>query len=63
MGEKQKSNRITILLLVSLLQMGVSALLLNNLSMDGWSVIYAEVFFRFFRKKTGKYFYRSLPAD
>jgi 4-amino-4-deoxy-L-arabinose transferase-like glycosyltransferase len=42
MGEKQKSNRITILLVVSLLQMGVSALLLNNLSMDGWSVIYAE---------------------
>lgn len=42
MGEKQKSNRITILLLVSLLQMGVSALLLNNLSMDGWSAIYAE---------------------
>jgi hypothetical protein len=42
MGEKQKSNRITILLLVSLLQMGVSVLLLNNLSMEGWSAVYAE---------------------
>ena len=42
MGEKQKSNRIIILLLVALLQMGVSVLLLNNLSMENWSAVYAE---------------------
>jgi 4-amino-4-deoxy-L-arabinose transferase-like glycosyltransferase len=42
MGESQKHSRIIILVLVSLLQMGVSALLLNNLSMENWSVIYAE---------------------
>ena len=42
MGEKQRIDRIIILVLVSLLQMGVSALLLNHLSMENWSVIYAE---------------------
>lgn len=38
----QRSTHIFILALVSLLQMGVSALLLNHLSMENWSVIYAE---------------------
>lgn len=42
MGENQKVSRMIILLLVSLLQMGVSALLLHYLSMENWSVIYAE---------------------
>jgi 4-amino-4-deoxy-L-arabinose transferase-like glycosyltransferase len=37
-----KINRMTILLAVSLVQMSIAALLLNNLTMDGWSVIHAE---------------------
>jgi len=35
-------NRMMILLAVSLLQMFIAALLLNNLTMDGWSVIHEE---------------------
>jgi len=42
MGKKRKSKRTLVLILVSLLQMGVSALLLNHLSMENCSVIYAE---------------------
>jgi len=42
MRERQRINRIIILLLVSLFQMAVSALLLRYLSMENWSVIYAE---------------------
>jgi len=41
-GENQKNNRVVILLLVFLFQVCISALLLNNLSMENWSVIYAE---------------------
>ena len=37
-----KINRMTILILVSISQMVVSALMLNNLSMENWSAIYAE---------------------
>ena len=33
---------MTILLAVSLLEMAIAALLLNNLTMEGWSVIHAE---------------------
>jgi len=42
MRERQRIKRIIILILVSLFQMAVSTLLLNNLSMENWSVIYAE---------------------
>ena len=35
-------NRMIILILVSIFQMVVSALILNNLSMENWSAIYAE---------------------
>ena len=42
LGKNQKNKRVIILILVSLLQMAVSTLLLNNLSMENWSVIYAE---------------------
>lgn len=41
-GENQKNNRVIILLLVFLFQMGISALLLNTFSMENWSAIYAE---------------------
>ena len=37
-----RSNRTVVLLAVSLLQMLIAGLLLNNLSMEGWSVIKAE---------------------
>ena len=37
-----KINRMIILILVSIFQMVVSALMLNNLSMENWSAIYAE---------------------
>jgi hypothetical protein len=37
-----RSNRTVVLLLASLLQMFIAGLLLNNLSMEGWSVIQAE---------------------
>jgi len=40
--KNQKNKQIIILILVSLLQMSLSAILLNNLSMENWSVIYAE---------------------
>lgn len=42
MAESQKNKQIIILLLVSLFQVGVSALLLHYLSMENWSVIDAE---------------------
>ena len=42
MGEGKKINRMIVLILVSLLQMGVSAILLHYLSMENWSPIYAE---------------------
>ena len=42
MREAIKTNRTVALLLVSLLQMFIAAILLNNLSMEGWSVIQAE---------------------
>lgn len=35
-------NRVIILILVSVLQMAVSAVMLNNLSMENWSAVYAE---------------------
>ena len=40
--ESQNINRVVILLLIFLFQVCISALLLNNLSMENWSVIYAE---------------------
>jgi 4-amino-4-deoxy-L-arabinose transferase-like glycosyltransferase len=42
MREAIRTNRILVLLFVSLLQMFIASLLLNNLSMEGWSVIQAE---------------------
>lgn len=42
MGEGKKINRMIVLILISLLQMGVSAILLHYLSMENWSPIYAE---------------------
>lgn len=42
MKEAARTKRIIILLAVSLLQMSIAALLLNNLTMEGWSVMYAE---------------------
>ena len=42
MEGSMKINRMTILILVSISQMVVSALMLNNLSMENWSAIYAE---------------------
>jgi 4-amino-4-deoxy-L-arabinose transferase-like glycosyltransferase len=42
MREATRANRTVALLLVSLLQMFIAGLLLNNLSMEGWSVIQAE---------------------
>ena len=42
MGEGKKINRMIVLVLISLLQMGVSAILLHFLSMENWSPIYAE---------------------
>ena len=42
MRDTIKTNRTVALLLVSLLQMFIATLLLNNLSMEGWSVIQAE---------------------
>lgn len=42
MREVVRTNNTVILLLVSLLQMSIAALLLNNLTMEGWSVIHAE---------------------
>ena len=38
----QKKSRVITLLFISLCQMGVATLLLNTLSMENWSVIYAE---------------------
>ena len=37
-----KINRMTILILVSIFQIVVSVIMLNNLSMENWSAIYAE---------------------
>lgn len=42
MREAIKTNRTVVLLFVSLLQIFIAGLLLNNLSMEGWSVIQAE---------------------
>ena len=42
MRERQRIKQIIILILVSLFQMAVSVLLLRYLSMENWSVIYAE---------------------
>jgi len=42
MRKGTKINRMIILLAVSLLQMSIAALLLNNLTMEGWSVTHAE---------------------
>ena len=42
MEGSMKINRMIILILVSIFQMVVSALMLNNLSMENWSAIYAE---------------------
>ena len=42
MREAIRTNRTLVLLFVSLLQMFIAGLLLNNLSMEGWSVIQAE---------------------
>jgi len=42
MEGSMKINRMIILILVSIFQMAVSALMLNNLSMENWSAIYAE---------------------
>jgi 4-amino-4-deoxy-L-arabinose transferase-like glycosyltransferase len=42
MREAMRTNRTVVLLLVSLLQMFIAGFLLNNLSMEGWSVIQAE---------------------
>ena len=42
MKKGTKINRMIILLAVSLLQMSIAALLLNNFTMEGWSVTHAE---------------------
>ena len=42
MREALRTNRTVILFFVSLIQMFIAVLLLNNLSMEGWSVIQAE---------------------
>jgi 4-amino-4-deoxy-L-arabinose transferase-like glycosyltransferase len=42
MRKGTKTNRMIILCAVSLLQMSIAALLLNNFTMEGWSVTHAE---------------------